>query len=159
MKIILIILVTFLISCSGSRSVTKHDGHPEKEYDESFDPMTLDDNDIEFPSNLTNVNPDNNDTIVQDDSTPGLQKNVNGFRIQLIATQNLEKASLLEEEAKNQFSIFGHKTYLVFEAPLYKIRVGDFIDRNDADEVKIQAVNYGYREAFIVRTKVTIAPK
>ena len=70
----------------------------------------------------------------------------------------MEKATLLEEEAKSQFATSGHKTYLVFEAPLYKIRLGDFTTRNQAEDLKIQALRYGYRESFIVRTKVTISP-
>ena len=159
MKYLIVIFGLFLIGCSGSKSVTKQDDHYEKKYDESFDPMTLDDNYIEFPSNLTNVNPNSNDTLVKNDNSPGLQRNVNGYRIQIIATQDLEKASLLEEDAKNQFSVYGHKTYLVFEAPLYKIRIGDFTERDKADEFKMQALKYGYREAFIVLTKITINPK
>jgi hypothetical protein len=157
MNYLLVIIGLFLIGCSGSKSVTKKDDHSNKNYDESFDPMTLDDNDIEFPSALTKDNTKNSDTsIINNDNILDLLKEVNGFRVQIIATQDLEKATLLEEEAKNQFSIYGHKTYLVFEAPLYKIRLGDFTNRDQADELKIQALKNGYREAFIVRTKVKV---
>ena len=155
MKYFIVFVGLLLIGCSGSKTVTKQDGHSNTKYDESFDPMTLDDNDIEFPSTLTNVNTNGNGTEVNNNNNiPDIQQEVNGFRVQIIATQDLEKATLLEETAKNQFSINGHKTYLVFEAPLYKIRLGDFTKRNQADELKMQAINYGYREAFIVRTKV-----
>ena len=159
MKYLLIIVaILYLAGCSGSKSVTKQETHSDAKYDESFDPMTLDDNDIEFPSIVKNTDPNNNNTTTNTTNTPDIQKEVNGFRVQIIATQDLEKATLLEEEAKSQFSVNGHKTYLVFEAPLYKIRLGDFTSRNQADELKIQALKYGYREAFIVRTKVTVNP-
>ena len=156
MKYFLIIVVLFLVSCSGSKTVTKKDNDANSKYDESFDPLTLDDNDIEFPSLMHNVDTKNISTANNNDKIPDLQQEVNGFRVQIIATQDLEKATLLEEEAKSQFSIYGHKTYLVFEAPLYKIRIGDFTNRNEADELKIQALKYRYREAFIVRTKVML---
>jgi sporulation related protein len=153
--LLMVIALLYLIGCTTSKSVTKQDSHSDAKYDESFDPMSLDDNDIEFPSAIRNKDANNTNTttnnIIQD-----VQKEVNGFRIQIIATQDLEKATLLEEQAKSQFSVNGHKTYLVFEAPLYKIRLGDFTTRNQADELKIQALKYGYREAFIVRTKVIL---
>lgn len=155
MKYLFVFVGLLLVGCSGSKSVTKQDDKSNTKYDESFDPMTLNDNDIDFPSTLTNVTTKDKDAeITNNKNTPDLQEEVNGFRVQIIATQDLEKATLLEETAKNQFSINGHKTYLVFEAPLYKIRLGDFTKRNQADELKMQAINYGYREAFIVRTKV-----
>ena len=153
--LILIIVGLFLVSCSGSKSVTKQETHSDTKYDESFDPKTLDDNDIEFPSIVTNTK-SNKDSTTTANNSPDAQKEVNGFRVQIIATQDLEKATLLEEEAKSQFAMGGNKTYLVFEAPLYKIRLGDFTSRDQADELKIQALRYGYREAFIVRTKVMV---
>ncbi len=154
--LIMTIAVFYLVGCSTSKSVTKQDSHPDEKYDESFDPMTLDDNDIKFPSIKKATNPNNNNNTTTSNNTPEAQKEVNGFRVQIIATQDLEKATLLEEKAKSQFSMNGYNTYLVFEAPLYKIRLGDFTSRNKADELKVQALKYGYREAFIVRTKVTI---
>ena len=154
--LIVLILGLLLIGCSGSKSVTKQDTHSDSNYDESFDPMTLNDNDIEFPAIAKSVK-QNKDSVTYSNNTPDTPKEVNGFRVQIIATQDLEKATLLEEEAKSQFAMSGHKTYLVFEAPLYKIRLGDFTSRDQADELKIQALRYGYREAFIVRTKVTIS--
>ena len=153
-----IILCLYLAGCSGSKSVTKKTTQSDVNYDESFDPMTLNDNDIEFPSIIKSIKT-NKDSTIANNNTQDTNKEVNGFRVQIIATQNLEKATLLEEEAKSQFAMSGHKTYLIFEAPLYKIRLGDFTTRNQADELKIQALKYGYREAFIVRTKVTVSPK
>lgn len=156
MKYALMILVLiYLFGCSSSKSVTKQDSYSDDKYDESFDPMTLDDDDIKFPSIKTNVNTNNTDNTNTKINTQDIQKEVNGFRVQIIATQNLEKATLLEEEAKSKFSMNGHNTYLIFEAPLYKLRIGDFTSRDQADELKTQALKYGYREAFIVRTKVT----
>lgn len=151
----LVIIVFYLMSCAASKSVSKHETNAGGKYDESFDPLTLNDNDIDFPSIKPAIRSENKNsaTIKKSDQ---FQKEVNGYRVQIIATQNLEKATLLEEQAKSQFAMSGHKTYLVFETPLYKIRIGDFTSRNQADELKMQALKYGYREAFIVKSKVSL---
>ena len=152
MKYFALLCLCIIIGCSSTKSVTKQDEQTDRKYDESFDPLVLQDDDIEFPAIVKNEKQKNVQGSNQ--SFPENRKEVNGFRVQIVATQNLEKATLLEEEAKSQFSINGHQTYLVFEAPLYKIRIGDFTSRDEAEELKIQALKYGYRESFIVRTKV-----
>ena len=142
------------MGCTASKSTTKITKQSDRQYDESFDPLTLQDDDIEFPAIVKKEKVNN--TPISNQNPQENRKEINGYRVQIIATQNLEKASLLEEEAKSQFSINNHQTYLVFEAPLYKIRIGDFTSRNEAEELKVQALKYGYREAFIVRTKVSV---
>jgi hypothetical protein len=49
-----------------------------------------------------------------------------------------------------------YRVYLIFDAPLYKVRVGDVIKKTDAEEIKDIAKDYGYREAFTVPSKVNI---
>ncbi len=154
-------LITAILwmSCSGTKEMQKKDVSTEQEiqYDESFDPLSLNDDDLVLPQVDLSANRINTSASENGDISKGnIPKETNGFRVQIIATQDYEKATLLEEEAKNQFSRFNHKAYLIFEAPLYKIRVGDFINRDDAEELKSEAKSYGYREAFIVRTKIIL---
>ncbi len=163
MKYCLFLIVSIIwISCSGSKELQKKDTTTEQkiQYDESFDPLSLDDDDLILPEIVLTSNQIKGNTSANDNNgEANIPKEANGFRVQIIATQDYEKATLLEEEAKNQFSILNHKVYLIFEAPLYKIRMGDFINRSDADELKTEAKSYGYREAFIVRTKIIIDNK
>ena len=49
---------------------------------------------------------------------------------------------------------YQHKIYVIFEAPNYKVRIGDFIDRQKAEKYRKQLANKGYSSAWIVRTKV-----
>ncbi|TFH01657.1 MAG: SPOR domain-containing protein [Calditrichales bacterium] len=83
-------------------------------------------------------------------------KEVNGYRVQILATKNIETASLYEQEATERLQGYDHKTYLIFEAPLYKIRVGDCKTRLEAESVREIMEDYGYRETFIVKSKIRI---
>ena len=151
------VLITFLIfACAGTKEpVTKIPGKvPESKYDESFDPLSLNDDDIV-------ISPDKGTALTSDksdDTAPVAvgkkRKEVNGFRVQILATSNIETASLTEQEATDRFEKVEHKTYLLFEAPLYKVRLGDCITRSEADELRELALSFGYKGAFIVKTKV-----
>ena len=146
------------VGCSSTKEVVKDDIPPQDtyQYDETFDPLILEEDDIFIAG-------DDNPTIL--DNTPIndpnteitlATKEVTGFRVQILATKNIETASLFEQEASERFGHLDHKTYLVFEAPLYKIRVGDCKERLRAEELRDLAMQYGYRESFIVKTKIQI---
>ena len=44
--------------------------------------------------------------------------------------------------------------YVDFEAPNYKVRVGDFIDRDIAETLQQELVQMGYNSAWILRTRI-----
>ena len=146
------------LGCSSTKEVVIDETPlPETyQYDESFDPLTLDDDDIVIAGD------DNLKVIDKSVDNPGIEnpiviKEKTGFRVQILATKNIETASLFEQEASERFNNLDHKTYLIFEAPLYKIRVGDCEDRAQAEELRDQAMQYGYRESFIVKSKIQVA--
>ena len=156
MKYIVLFLAGFLMACAGSKELAeKPEAETEKiDYNESFDPLTLNDDDIVIVADAKisekNIIPENKDN--SQEIIPG--KEVNGFRVQLIATKNIETASLVKLESTERFSRDGQNIYEIFEAPLYKIRVGDCLTRDDAEALRDLAQKYGYREAFIVKSKV-----
>jgi len=162
MRIFILLLITSLfLGCAGSKEIqkTEDENNDRIIYDESFDPNKLNDDDLDLPEIDYSTNKlKNNNSKNDNDRQTTVPKESNGFRVQIIATQDYEKATLLEEKAKNQFGTNGHATYLSFEAPLYKIRLGDFseTERNNAEELRNTAIDYGYREAFIVRAKVLL---
>lgn len=155
MQYLLIISIIFLISCAATKETVKEEppAKQKAEFDESFDPLSLDDDDIviegqsKIEENLAiaETNGANQDLPFQE---------VDGFRVQILATDNIETASLVEQEASDRFGRGGHKIYLIFEAPLYKIRVGDIRERFNAEELRDLAKQYGYKGAFIVKSKV-----
>ena len=78
---------------------------------------------------------------------------VPGFRVQLFSTTDYYSAISTRNEALTKFT---EEIFLDFEQPYYKIRVGNFTDKQKADELRIIARSIGYPEAWVIQTKVTI---
>ena len=153
--IILIALIYF--NCAGTKEVVKEEAVVQNtpQFDESFDPLSLNDDDI-IIAGVTPPEPgisENNPDISNNITT---LKESTGYRVQILATKDIETASLFEQEASERFFNQDHKTYLIFEAPLYRIRVGDCRDRADAEKIRDLAIEYGYREAFIVKSLIQV---
>ena len=160
MKTLLSLLILFsLMACSSSEQmVVKDEPKKANPYDESFDPASLNDDDIVIHK-YDSGQPVNNKTTgnLNDPVEEALYSEVKGFRVQIIATKSIETATLAEQEAKELFEGMNQKTYLIFDAPLYKLRVGDATTRDQAEDIRDVAKDYGYREAFIVPTKVNVS--
>jgi len=162
------IVVTLLISlfgCASSKKETRvTDSFPaEEKYDESFDPLLLNDEDITFkkPVNVIEIS----DTILipSQDSTEQeiIEENklIDGFRIQIISTKDLENAARAKSIAIEQFEDLEIKFYLEFDSPYYKVRLGDFKSRGEAESIREIIRSRGYPKAWIVKTKVWSNPE
>ena len=62
-------------------------------------------------------------------SLDSVQSVSEGYRVQVLATRYFERADSLAVIMKNTVN---DSVYVDFEAPNYKVRVGDFIDRDSA---------------------------
>ncbi len=60
-------------------------------------------------------------------------------------------------EAKSFFNPRGYEVYLVYESPMYKLRVGDTTDRKRADKLLTLSKENGYRDAWVVPDMVNSA--
>ena len=152
----------FFTACAPSQKAVKKEAEPAaatpKAYDESFDPLSLKDDDIKIEQKeTTESKPEAKQKNKTEQEIPaaGLQE-VEGFRVQLLATRNLETATIEQERAENQFKSKGYNVYLTFETPFYKLRIGDLLNRKQAEELRDLAKSYGYDQAFIVRSKVQV---
>ncbi len=157
--------LVFFAACAGTReAVTEEKPSDDNKflYDESFDPRSLDDDDIVIgPAEQIEGAAAGGTIAEKDPKTSDDQsrvKEVNGFRVQILATNNIETASLVEQEASDRFESKGFKTYLLFETPLYKIRLGDCENRADAEVLRDLAIENGYTGAFIVKSKIVQQP-
>ena len=74
-----------------------------------------------------------------------------GYRVQVLATRYYERADSLAVLMKNTVS---DSVYVDFEAPNYKVRIGDFIDRNSAESLQQELVQMGYNSAWILRARI-----
>ena len=74
-----------------------------------------------------------------------------GYRVQVLATRYFERADSLAVIMKNTVS---DSVYVDFEAPNYKVRIGDFIDRDSAELLQQELVQMGYNSAWILRARI-----
>lgn len=84
--------------------------------------------------------------------TPVLPETLQGFRIQVFMTKEIDEANAtltaLEEQLPEEFA------YMAYDAPYYKIRVGNFTDRSAAAPMLKRLTSLGYRDSWIVPDKV-----
>ena len=84
-------------------------------------------------------------------SLDSIQSVSEGYRVQVLATRYFERADSLAVIMKSTLS---DSVYVDFEAPNYKVRVGDFIDRNSAESLQQDLVQMGYNSAWILRSRI-----
>ena len=116
----------------------------------SFNPDLLVDPEPRWPE-ISNPLSDND---VETSASKSLDSNITeieGFRVQIFATQDRNKADQLQEELALKFD---EKIYIIFEAPNYKLRIGDFLDRDDAEILRMRLVSSDFPSSWIVRTRI-----
>ena len=115
-----------------------------------FDPNKLRDPEPKWPKI---VNPINSENLSNQDSVSFDPASIviEGFRIQLFATRDRFNAEKFQIDLGK---IYDNKIYVIFEAPNYKVRIGNFIDRNRAEKVRSEFSKKGYPSAWIIRTKI-----
>lgn len=75
-----------------------------------------------------------------------------GYRVQIFASSSRENAERIANNAKASFT---HGIYVEPEDNLFKVRIGDFITKEEAAQLKAKANQLGFRGAFVVETMVS----
>jgi hypothetical protein len=75
-----------------------------------------------------------------------------GFRVQIFASSTEDNASRIANDARSSFD---ETVYVEHIIPYYKVRVGDFLTRAEADVLKSKALQIGFRGAFVVETMIS----
>ncbi|PSL49864.1 sporulation related protein [Chitinophaga niastensis] len=83
-------------------------------------------------------------------------RNQSGFRVQVISTNKRGDAN----EAKARvMQLYGdYRTYLDFQAPYFKVRVGDFKSREEATELRDKLSNLFSGGVFVVPAIINVSP-
>ena len=76
---------------------------------------------------------------------------LDGYRVQLYATPDLQSAETIAARARTAFR---DPVYVDSQPPLFKVRVGDFLTRDEASRARERAVDSGYADAWIVEARV-----
>jgi hypothetical protein len=74
-----------------------------------------------------------------------------GFRVQVFASDQKEKADSMKIVLEN---IIQEPVFVTFEVPHYKVRLGNCINRVDAERLQKRLNEIGYRNAWIIRTRI-----
>jgi len=71
-----------------------------------------------------------------------------GFRIQVLFTQEIDQANHLRDSLDALLP--QEWLYIVYDSPYYKVRVGNYEERNEANPLLKQLNTMGFRDAWIV---------
>ena len=120
-----------------------------------FDASTLDNQLPKFPLIINKVFSGEHITI--SDSKKKIDRAIKEvFRIQIFESS---VASIARAEAKRFQNILGDTVYTDFETPLYKLRIGNFKNRKNAEKAVESISRLGAKDAWIIRTKANIREK
>ena len=89
----------------------------------------------------------------QGEDIGGAMQTVSGYRVQIVAVSDQASAHRIEENMRERY---GEIVYLIYEAPRYKVRIGNFTSRDEAVQFCRQLMQEGYPDAWVVRSQVTI---
>lgn len=161
----------------GKRTISQRKG----KINEDFDPLTLPDEEIDFwkikpAEKKLNNNLEINklkssnyssqkhpiestestnltESIRSDTLQPGGEQPemVWGWRVQICALSDEVAARAVFIDAHLKFD---EQIYLTYDSPYYKVRIGDCLSRYEADDLQKIAVERGFDDAWVVRTKV-----
>ena len=116
----------------------------------NFDPDKLKDPEPRWPKVVSPFSLDTKE-VKLDGNSDSSQIIIEGFRVQVLATSSQENADRLRYELAIEY---GKDIYIVFDAPNYKVRIGNFIDRRLAEKLRLELINKGYPSSWIIRTRI-----
>ena len=147
-----------LAGCAGSKTRPQGEAtSPAKtavmeDLDERFDPGSV--NEPEYPIKPRQQE-ERVDLLTQLRSAPedtGEAAFLIGYRIQILQTEDAEEARKMQKDAILELDT---DAYLIYDEPYYKVRVGDFRTRYEAEQFLEKVHRKGYASAWIVRTRIT----
>jgi len=75
-----------------------------------------------------------------------------GFRVQVMSTSSRDEAFKKKADMLNLLP--EEKSYVIFQSPSYKVRVGNCINRDDAEKLKAKVNKYVTQGGFIVEDTI-----
>lgn len=80
-----------------------------------------------------------------------------GYRIMVLNTNNREIAYQTRGQLSSRFP--QHRIYLAYQAPYFKLKMGDFLERSEADDLKKQLNGIFKTGIFVVPDVINIRPE
>ncbi len=89
--------------------------------------------------------------IAETDTLDSTSYLVKGYRVQILISQNVNELEVIQDKLMKSVD---KKIYIIFELPNYKLRVGNFLNRKEAESFQKKIVRLGYRTAWVVPTMI-----
>ena len=79
-----------------------------------------------------------------------------GYRLQIFESSSVEETNRTLRKFERSLK---DSVYMVFEAPLYKLRLGNFVTKKEAEKQKENLKKKGYKNIWIVRSRIKQSSK
>ena len=161
MKPAWIILAAALLAGCGTGRESASSGTPApgsdlKAFEADFRPSDHDPRPAARPGSADHPVVHGDPTAPADSTYTANEEFVQGFRVQIFSSPNIDLAKQKLAEAEVYFP--GEWFYIQYDPPAYKIRAGNFLQRYEADRFGKLAVERGFNESWTVPEKVVKHP-
>ncbi len=112
-------------------------------------PSDFNDNLPKFPT--VNLPSFSSQDEIEDISSTDEINLIKGYRVQIVISQNEQELQDIKIEIEKTIN---EQIYIIFELPNYKLRVGNFLNRKEAESFQKKIVRLGYRTAWVVPTMI-----
>ena len=166
-QIIIVLIATLTLGCgssTGSRynnGTTEGNGNKnEKNLHENFDitkyktTISFNDNSAPVTNQIISAWYDYPAKIDTNIDQTTIVNTVNGYRVRVSSTENLNDADTLRNELYDKTN--QKHIYIIFDPPFYRIEIGDFTDISTARDLKFKLNQLGYNEARVVSERVNV---
>jgi hypothetical protein len=79
-----------------------------------------------------------------------------GYRLQVLSTRSRDQAFRVKAELLQKFP--GQKTYALYQSPYFKIRLGNFLERADAERFRKTMLQSYPQGVFVVEDVIEYTP-
>ena len=163
-------LLLTLAACSGGRGAASGDdpGEGTEEPDlsryEDFNPAPYRE---DAPATREEIDHDVPERLLAGRADAGVEQTVQGYRVQILSSKNKDAAENAAVEAQqwwnsqsgeapaDLFAADGFSVYTIYRQPYYRVRVGNFTSRAEAERA-LEFLRQRYNDAFIARGEVTV---
>lgn len=163
MKSFLRFLLVAVVGCGGAAPTTESpapvqhqirkepEKHPLSFYESTLRPSMFD-GEVDSVRRVHQTEKQSEEVLIPRDSMVIEEETILGFRIQIFSSSNIDDAAATKLAAQ---PIFTEDTvYVVYDPPVYKVRVGDYVTRLEANQHLTAVQEKGYADAWIVPDRV-----
>ena len=160
MKTTFLIVTSVLLACCAGQQQSGRDENAEAAelhwYEADFRPSDHDPGQAPLHGGTPAHGIKTDSGAVRDSAGSAEDDEIQGFRVQIFSTTNIDAAKAKQTEAESYFP--EEWFYMQYDPPTYKIRAGNFRQRFEADRFVRLAAEKGFTDAWVVPEKVFKSP-